>query len=579
MTAISWSPLEARSATATSTRRYRTTRRRWSKSGFAGSGTSSDRGAGSQVTLSVAGRLLIIGLDAGTFDVLDPLVASGDMPSVGAILRRGARAELRSTFPPTTSPAWPAMVTGLGPAKLGFFGLLNKRPGSQYDFSVARNTFDARSLWATAGRAGIRVVACGVPATFPPAESPNATVVTGMLTPNGKPRTAPAALELELERDGLVIDWEELRDLDRSVALPDDEARLALSLLDTLDWNVFMTVFRSSDGIFHTHPGEPRAHREMFRRIDGHIGEMCARLGPEDSVMLVSDHGMTRLADVLHVNSLFWREGLLARRDAPATVEDRALGVLERAKRSSVLDNPIVKNPLTRRLSEALRQRRASRTLEFGREGRRQPRLSESLIDWAATTCVFVDLGYGSGVYLNLRGREPLGTVEPSAYDTERERIAALLRAQADVVVEMREDVYAGRFLERAPDLLVSTSREDLGLSGRLLDTPVRTHVDVPYFHHTRRGIWVSAGPDFVHGAVDAAEIVDVLPTVLHALGLGVPDDVDGRARLDLFREGSEPASRPVSLVAPEGAVESDDLEEYDDEAIKEKLRGLGYMH
>jgi predicted AlkP superfamily phosphohydrolase/phosphomutase len=472
------------------------------------------------------------------------------------------------------------MVTGLGPAKLGFFGLLNRRPGSQYDFTVARNTFDARSLWSIAGRSGVRAVACGIPATFPPVETPNATVVTGMLTPNGHSRTAPAALEADLAREGLVIDWEELRDLDGSVALPDDEARLANYLLDRLEWDVFMTVFRSSDGIFHTHPVAFDAHREMFRRIDGHIGALRARLDPDDTIMLVSDHGMTRLSEVVHINSLFWRARLLARRDVPATVEDRALGLVERVKRSPLVDNAVVKNRLARRVAEALRQRRAARTLEFGREGRRQPRLSEALIDWSATECVFVDLGYGSGVYLNVKGREPFGTIDPERYEEARERIAALMRAEDGVVVERREEVYSGPFLERAPDLLVSTTREDLGVSGRLLDTPVRTHVDVPYFHHTRRGIWVVAGPDVRPGRVDAqASIVDMCPTALHMLGLGVPDDVDGRVRVELFRSDSDVAMRSVRTVAAEGAVDSDAGEDYDDEAIKEKLRGLGYMH
>jgi predicted AlkP superfamily phosphohydrolase/phosphomutase len=472
------------------------------------------------------------------------------------------------------------MVTGLGPAKLGFFGLLNRRPGSQYDFTVARNTFDARSVWSLAGRAGVAVVACGVPATFPPAESPNATVVTGMLTPNGHPRTAPAALEADLAREGLVIDWEELRDLEGSVALPDDEARLALHLLDRLDWRVFMTVFRSSDGIFHTHPAEADAHREMFRRIDRHVGEMRARLDADDTVMVVSDHGMTRLAEIVHVNSLFVRKGLLARRAGPVTVEDRALGLVERVKRSPLVDNPVVKNPLTRRAAEALRQRRAARTLDFGREGRRQPRLSEALIDWAKTTCVFVDLGYGSGVYLNLEGREPLGVVKHDDYEATRDRVAALLRAEDGVTVARREEVYAGPFLDRAPDLLVSTSREDLGLSGRLLDTPVRTRVDVPYFHHTRRGICVVAGPHVdPRRLAEPLDIVDVCPTALHLVGVGVPDDLDGRVRLELFRADSEPATRPVRYVAEERGVESSDLDEYDDEAIKEKLRGLGYIH
>ena len=247
-----------------------------------------------------------------------------------------------------------------------------------------------------------------------------------MLTPNGKPRTAPAAIEQELERNGLVIDWEELRDLAGSVRLPDDEARLALHMLDHHEWDVFMTVFRSSDGIFHTHPSEPDAHREMFRKIDAHIGEMRSRLRDDDTLMLVSDHGMTRLREIVHVNSLFSRSGLLARREAPSSVEDRALGFVERVKRSPLFDNPIVKNPVARRAAEALRQRRATKTLDFGREGRRQPRLSEALIDWARTTCVFVDLGYGSGVYLNVEGREPLGIVPAAEYEVVRDSVAEL---------------------------------------------------------------------------------------------------------------------------------------------------------
>src|ERR1043166_1711607 len=170
----------------------------------------------------MAGRLLIVGLDAGTFDILDSYVASGDMPHVARLVADGARAELTSTFPPTTAPAWPALVTGLGPAKLGMFGLLNRRPGSQYEFGVARNTFDSRSIWSLAGHAGVTAVSCGVPASFPPVESPNTVVVTGMLTPNGYPRSAPAELEAELAARDLIIDWEELRDLEGAVRLPDD---------------------------------------------------------------------------------------------------------------------------------------------------------------------------------------------------------------------------------------------------------------------------------------------------------------------------------------------------------------------
>src|SRR5205085_1692040 len=124
----------------------------------------------------------------------------------------------------------------------------------------------------------------------------------------------------------------------------------------------------------------------------------------------------------------------------------------------------------------------------------------------------------------------------PAEYDATRDRVARVLEAQEGIVVRRREEVYTGPFVERAPDLLVSTSREELGLSGRTLDSPIRTAVDVPYFHHTRRGIWVAAGPGVAARAFEEPfDITDVCPTVLHLAGAPVPDDLDGRVRLELF--------------------------------------------
>ena len=41
-------------------------------------------------------------------------------------------------------------------------------------------------------------------------------------------------------------------------------------------------------------------------------------------------------------------------------------------------------------------------------------------------------------------------------------------------------------------------------------------------------------------GEIDGANIVDLAPTALHAMGLPVPDDMDGRVLTELFTDGRQ---------------------------------------
>src|SRR5262249_61463514 len=78
------------------------------------------------------------------------------------------------------------------------------------------------------------------------------------------------------------------------------------------------------------------------------------------------------------------------------------------------------------------------------------------------------ELDYRPSVWLNLRGREPEGTVDPAGYELTRERVAAALTDWQDdagrrVVrrVWRREEVYRGPFVEQTPDLLLELALVD----------------------------------------------------------------------------------------------------------------------
>jgi arylsulfatase A-like enzyme len=77
----------------------------------------------------------------------------------------------------------------------------------------------------------------------------------------------------------------------------------------------------------------------------------------------------------------------------------------------------------------------------------------------------------------------------------------------------------------------------------------------------------------------------DMVPTVLHLMGLPVPNDIDGRVLTEILTPDAL-ASRPVQSTQPVGFWPSDDTRIFEDEAmsqeddadIRKRLQALGYL-
>ncbi|MHC4698200.1 MAG: alkaline phosphatase family protein, partial [Planctomycetota bacterium] len=96
-------------------------------------GPSSDTRQGG----SAARRVLIIGLDGATFDVLDPMMAEGRMPRLKQVIESGASGVLRSTIPPITPAAWTTFLTGKQPGTHGIIDF------ERYDVRTNRLSFNS----------------------------------------------------------------------------------------------------------------------------------------------------------------------------------------------------------------------------------------------------------------------------------------------------------------------------------------------------------------------------------------------------------------------------------------------------
>jgi hypothetical protein len=211
-------------------------------------------------------------------------------------------------------------------------------------------------------------------------------------------------------------------------------------------------------------------------------------------------------------------------------------------------------------------------------------------IDWSRTRA-YCPSAPGSGLWINLRGREPEGIVEPGA---EYERVVAELcerllafrdpRSGERVVeaVHRREDIYHGPHATAGPDLLIETARTVCmveGLGQRSL-MPAGRGPEERTGNHARDGILVLHGPDVRRGeTLPLAAIEDVAPTVLYLLGLPIDADMDGRVLTEALAPDRVAAEPVVVADTPYASPESGFRYSEDDEKrIQDMLEGLGYV-
>ena len=550
-------------------------------------------------------RVMVIGLDGATFDLIRPWIEDGTMPTLQRLVKGGASGVLTTTLPPISSSAWVSFATGKNPGKHGLVDFVHPRPNSYQISIVSPQQRASKAIWNLLSDAGRKVGIVGMPVTYPP-EEVNGYMVSDFLTPSASDDyTYPPSLGDELERamGGFPLlpneRYRSTKFTDRFIAdmATDVERRLegALYLLDSEATDFFFILFWSNDMLQHetwslldkTHPDhDPRAGKryrslvvDFHRKLDHAVGRLLDKAGPEDLVIVMSDHGFGPVHSFFLVNNWLREAGFLKLKKRPLTRLKYTLFRLGFA-------------PLgVFRLVKALRLGFLRRRFRFQRGGGLMKRLFLSFadVDWARTKAFAV--GSFGQIYINQVGQRPQGIVQPGKeYEELREEIAAQALELLDprtgqrVVdrVHRREEIYSGPLVEKAPDLVLQSRNWEYMAFGHA-DFGA-SHVVEPVVgmsgHHRPDGVVMLAGQGIEAGVeLDGANITDLAPTILYAMGIPIPSDMDGRVLTDAFtpdylsavevQYSDELSERPTG----EGQYSEEDEEE-----IKERLRGLGYV-
>ena len=561
-------------------------------------------------------KVMIIGLDGGTFDLIKPLVDAGKLPNIARLLRSGASGNLQTTLPPMTFPAWNAFMTGKNPGKHGVYDFMERKQGT-YELDVI-NALHRKSdtIWKIASSHGVRCGVVGVPVTYPPEEI-NGVMISGFDAPFVDERIAyPRELFGELRKNvgeyivsAVVAKHLRAGDVDKALeailSVVERKAETAKYILKTRDPDLFMIVFGETDVAIHwlwkyhdknSPLRDQRSHKELavnpisaiYEKIDEHIGELLNIVSDETIVMIMSDHGAGGNGDqVVFVNRFLESQGLLRFKHLPALRYFNKN--LDRLK-------SFLNAFLPKKLHKKIRYNPKGKGLKW------ESKLRFSFIDWQQTKVYAEETSYFPNIRINLKGRDPEGLVPQHEYREIIAETIKLLHAWKNPLTGenvirkayWRGDLYHGDFLEKAPEIIISWNLSRgysylfkpsfLSSKGQTIERLSSKEIEKSVFllnrsgSHRQEGVFVISGYPVRHGAViEDPRIIDLAPTILYLLDIPIPVDMDGRVLFECFKpEHIKEASFDAG--AQSGDEKAYQYTDEETDSIRKQLEGLGYL-
>jgi predicted AlkP superfamily phosphohydrolase/phosphomutase len=505
---------------------------------------------------------VVIGLDGATFDLLDPWFAQGELPRLSWFRKEGCSGVLHTVPNLHSAAAWTSLVTGKNPGKHGIFFFVERdHDFRQRFFSGADRKADA--LWHILSRAGKRVGVINVPMTFP-AEPVNGVMVSGIDAPSIRHKKSIYPPELKHRYDILQKRYDIVPAVDILMKRDDVESavrgwlevtehrlELCRQLLRDQTFDFFMVTLLITDWAHHnlwkyydpSSPAEVQADLstrrdimlDIYRAVDGAVGELCDLAGKDANILIVSDHGAGRYqGGSMALMGWLEQNGYLVFR------QRRRLADLQEGFREHVF------SPLKERLPQGLKRIIKSSFPHVWKEPQvRTAQGGFEEIDWTRTRAYTESRWHN--VWINVKNHGGRGIVNPGPeYRGLLEELKAALLNWRDApssrrVVDrvlFRSEIYSGPYADRAPDIQIWWN-DDVCLASP--KRPKETGGPNAWSgDHRRNGIFMAKGPDVRAGeALGPLSIYDVAPTILHLFGLPLPPDMDGRAILEaLFQEG-----------------------------------------
>lgn len=473
-------------------------------------------------------KVIVIGLGAATFDLLIPWANEGKLPAFKKILDYGCYAGNKIPVPSSSATAWATFLTGKLPGDHGVYGYSQMGKNGKIIRTNSRY-LGKETLWTILSNNNLSSTYCFIPLTYPLPRF-RGRLIPGVGVPNTEMFTTwPKGLKKRIRSicgiDDLVepihsglnkVEYLKLLMMNIKAQI-----KTSKSLLSDQADDLFVTTFTALDRIQCYFWDEIAAKSDeiysAYKIIDDFLQEIMID-HPSSNILIVSDNGAGPIDLMLHMNNWLKAKGFLKYK----RIGHNRISGLKRL-------NNAAKRILPARLREIIKEKYASIALSA-----ELPILQA--IDWRSTNVFSICERFyfnrnvtseEKGVIINGLIAELKTMSDPRNGKTVIEKIIK------------GKDIFRGQFSGIAPELdyfLADNSIQVMPETVNDMDTifyrPDKQSQDAltRSGNHRHKGIFMAFGPEVRHrGPMADVGMIDMLPTILHMLGLEIPDGLNGK--------------------------------------------------
>lgn len=471
-------------------------------------------------------KLIVIGIDGGTFNVIQQLFDKNLLPNLRKFKNYGI---LKSVVPPGTAVSWASFSTGNFPGKTGIYDFTIVNDDSWKINFVSRRRLKGKTLWEYLNESGLKSCFINIPLTYPP-DKINGVMISGIDAPSTLSNYVyPKELKKELNKLNYEIEVSGLKDKSKvseeAIRVLDKRIKITRELLEK-DFDFFIVLFRASDVAQHYAWGSKHVE-DIYIKIDKFIGEIQEYIEKNEKnkaeIIVMSDHGEEKVEKAFNINVWLEKERYLKTK-LKKLKKTRLLSVLgiNRERIFKILEN-LRLNFLIRVVPRSLGKKFPTKEVNF------EEAVLTGLVDFSKTKAIGKRAVKTAQIFLNKKERG--GIVEKTKEERLKKEIIGKLKIffeknKLKAEIKTKEELYVGK-TKGAPDITLYFKEKSYDIldcfssDKKLWDKPREQAT------HNTEGIIFSD----MSLKMENAKIIDLSPTILDFFNIK-KGEFDGRSML-----------------------------------------------